>query len=259
MRVLVTGAAGWTAAAIIEAVRRAGHEITAFDLPAAIGGDGVKLASWTVVGDVAEFADVFAATESADAVIHLAVAVGDGAYRAPDLPFAVNVKGTYNVFESARRRGTNRIVLMSEAAVHLPLTDAARLNALTDWKSDPGGDHLYDLTKRLQEEIAKDFSATFGMTAVVLRAGYIVDGRAMVDARGRPLEHLEYARDGWVCRYDLAHACVRALEFARPGYAAFHVIGSRQAERRFDVARTARELGFTFASRFDHFGTTSPT
>ena len=48
-----------------------------------------------VVGDVSTFVDVAAAMRSADAVVHLAVAVADGA--PPNLPFAVDVRGTDNV------------------------------------------------------------------------------------------------------------------------------------------------------------------
>ena len=36
---------------------------------------------------------------------------------------------------------------------------------------------LYDLTKRLQEEMASDFSETYGLPVTILRAGHIVDGR----------------------------------------------------------------------------------
>jgi len=254
MQILITGAAGWTAAAIIEAVRRAGHDVIAFDLPGAGCNAPEMRQVGTIAGDVASFADVAGAMRSADAVIHLAVAVEEGAYRSPGAPFAVNVLGTYNVFEAARRAEVGRVVLMSEAAVHVPWEPGEWLEAEDDWRSDPGEDHLYDLTKRLQEEIARDFCATFPMTAVVLRAGHIVDGKAGVDPRGCPLEAVDYARGGWVCRYDLAEACVRALTLATTGYTAFHVIGSRESSRRFDVERTERALGLRFDSRFERYG-----
>ena len=140
------------------------------------------------------------------------------------------------------------MVLVSSAAVHLP-PGSAPLSA-SAWRSSPGGDHLYDLTKRLQEEIARDFCATFGMTAVVLRAGHLVDGMYGVDAHGRSLGGLRYARGGWLCRHDLARACLQALRFPHTGYHAFHVVGSRA---RFDLERTERELGFHCAVTFDQY------
>lgn len=255
MRVLITGAAGWTAAAIVGAVGQAGHDVIAFDLPGA-GHDAPRIpgVGRAIAGDVSSSVDVTAAMRSADAVVHLAVAVEDGAYRTPDLPFAVNVRGTYNVFAAARQRAVGKVVLMGEAAVHVPPRDGERLDARTDWRGDAGDDHLYDLTKRLQEEIAKDFCATHGMTAVVLRASHVVDGRAGVDPHGVPLEEVTYARGGWVCRYDLARACVLALTLPTTGYNAFHVIGSREASRRFDIERTERELGLRFDARFERYG-----
>ena len=36
------------------------------------------------------------------------------------------------------------------------------------------------------------------MTAVVLRAGHIVDGRKRLDSNGKSLEGLDYAKGGWV-------------------------------------------------------------
>lgn len=164
MRVLVTGACGWTAVSILDALRQNGHDIAAFDLD---GMDHPDDADFTA-GDVSDFAAVAAAMRNTDAVVHLAVT---DTYDAPDLPFSVNVKGTYNIFAAARRHNVTRIALMSSACVHLEGTDP--VDALTDWHSSPDDDHLYDLSKRLQEEIAQDFCQTFRMTCVALRAGQI--------------------------------------------------------------------------------------
>jgi nucleoside-diphosphate-sugar epimerase len=254
MRVLITGAFGWTAVSIIKALKQAGHDITAFDLPGAACSDEARtLFSEIVLGTVADFDDVQRATQSVDAIIHLAIAIGERDYQQPEVPFSVNVAGTYNVFENARRRGVRKIALISSAAVHLAHLDGERLQALADWKSSRHNDHLYDLTKRLQEEIARDFCDTFRMNTVVLRAGHIVDGRMGVDPAGRPLSTLDYCRGGWVCRHDLATACVKALELSAPGYSAFHVIGAIEALKHYDVERTQIELGLAFETRFEQY------
>jgi nucleoside-diphosphate-sugar epimerase len=254
MRILITGASGWTAQSIIQAVKEAGHWITAFDLPTAHYNTHIMpLLDQPIAGDIAHFDDIHRAVQTADAIIHLAVAVGKNDYSSPQTPFAVNVQGTYNLFEAARREGIQKIVLMSSAAVHLDFGKEEKLNALTDWKSSPDQDHLYDLTKRLQEEIAKDFSQTYQMSVVTLRAGHIVDGQQEVNPHNRPLSQVTYARGGWVCRYDLARACVKALELENNGYVAFHVIGVRQARTYFDIERTERELGLTCKIQFERY------
>jgi uronate dehydrogenase len=247
--VLVTGAAGWTARAIIAALVGEGFQVVGLDLRLPEPGDRATGAVRWLQGDVADPAAVEKASRSVGAVVHLAVAVGEGDYQRPERPFAVNVLGTYNVFDAARRAGVSRVVLVSSAAVHLP-PGAAPLTA-SEWRSSSDKDHLYDLTKRLQEEIARDFCDSFAMTAVVLRAGHLVDGRQGIDAAGTPLAQVRYARGGWLCRHDLARACLRALRFSQSGYHAFHVIGSRAASAHFDLDRTGRELGFRCAVAFD--------
>jgi len=253
MRVLVTGASGWTATSIIQALSQAKHDIVGFDLEnARYRDDVVPLLSKQVSGDISNFKQVQGAMQSmaVEAIIHLAVAVGEDDYQSPDIPFAVNVKGTYNVFETAHRNGVNKIILISSAAVHLNTHSG---NGGRAWKSSPNDDHLYDLTKRLQEEIAQDFCETFGMQSVVLRAGHIVDGQKQVDPKGRALTSLEYGRGGWVCRYDLAQACLRALEFSSKGYTMFHIVGAEQARQHFDIERTERELKLSFKTRFEQY------
>lgn len=254
MKVLVTGALGWTAQAIIKALAEANHEVFAFDLPSTTPDSQIeKHFSAVIMGDISHYESFFQASENMDAIIHLAVAVGKGDYDTADRPFAVNVKGTYHVFEAARQYNISKIVMMSSAPIHLPYQNGEKIHAVHTYKSSPDGDHLYDLTKRLQEDIAKDFCATFDMNCVVLRAGHIVDGRAEADPKGRPLSQVHYCRGGWVCRYDLAAACLKALEFERSGYAAFHVIGGHQAQTHFDIKRTEHELGLTCQSRFEDY------
>ena len=254
MNVFVTGAFGKTAFSIIETLRRAGHEIVGFDLQDVPCPDETgRLLKCVSLGSIEDLNQIQVATRNVDAIVHLAVARGNGVYEHADVPFNVNVKGTYNLFEAARRNGIWKIVHMSSAAVHVRLQRGEMISASENWRSSVDASPLYDLTKRLQEEIAKEYCETHCMNAVALRAGHIVDGRTETDLKGRPLSTLEYCRAGWVCRYDLADACLKALEFDGKGYRAFHVIGSRGARDHFDVDRTEKELGLTFRSHFEQF------
>ena len=250
-KVVITGAAGWTAAAIWQLLWENGADIFGIDLPHLAGAQhsfpfptaGVDL------GAPADLAPLFAGSE---ALIHLAVAVGEGDYEDPHRPFETNVQGTYRVLDAARRAGTPRTVLIGSAPVHLVGAWPGRLDARTDCHCGPGGDFLYDLTKCLQEQIARQFAAAHGMRVVTLRAGHLVDGAAGLDPRGRPLESLDYARGGWVDRGDLARAVLAALNLEGEGYEAFHVIGSRSARSRFDLARSESDLGWS--PRYDFAG-----
>ena len=144
-----------------------------------------------------------------------------------------------------RANNIGKVILIGSAAVHLPRVGKSADEAKR--RSSNDADYLYDLTKRLQETIAQDFCETFEMTATALRAGHIVDGRENADPKGASLSELEYARGGWVCRYDLAAACLKAPERSETGFQVFHIIGSNGARTRFDVERAEQELGFKIA------------
>ncbi len=254
MDVLVTGAFGNVARLVVSTLRSAGHGTVGLDLPGVTCPDQTRAVLDDVrLGSVEDLDRVVHATRGVDAVVHLAVAGGEDAYEHPDVPFDVNVKGTYNVFEASRQNGVGKIVHMSSAAVHVPCEDGEKISTTENWRSSAKDNPLYDLTKRLQEEIAKDYCETHGMNAVVLRAGHVVDGKSQTDQKGRPLSELEYCRGGWVCRYDLANACLRGLEFGKRGYHAFHVVGSEGARERFDVDRTEDELGLVLQRRFEQY------
>ncbi|NUM47671.1 MAG: NAD(P)-dependent oxidoreductase [Anaerolineales bacterium] len=251
--ILITGALGWTATAIIQRLKQNNARLIGVDLPdVPLSPDITPYFDTLIRGDIADFQQVDRAMQGVDAVVHLAVALGN-AYGTPDLPFATNVKGTYNVFEAARQHAIEKVILMSSAPVHLFPLDKRPFRAGTDWQSSSDGDYLYDLTKRLQEEIARDFCQTFGMNSIVLRAGHIVDGRAEKDPKGSPLSEVVYCRGGWVCRYDLATACAQALHQTLPGYNAYHVIGAWQARDMFEVEKTEQALGFQFQTRFEAY------
>ena len=247
MRVLVTGAFGWTARSIVSALGQQGHEIIAFDCAAEAPSEVRTIAWRTVSGDVRDYKSVFSAADSAEAAVHLAVASRPDSYASAELPFAVNVLGTYNLFEAARKHKLQRVVLISEAPVHIA---ADRPAILPDWRSSAGNDHLYDLTKRLQEETAKDYAETYGMRVVTLRTGHVVDGRASVDRRGINLKKLSYCRGGWVCRFDVAAAVTAALNLPGRGYEMYYVVGSWQARERYEIERTEAALGVTLVERF---------
>lgn len=242
MTILVTGGSGWTAAPMIDRFDAAGYSGLVFDIAPPeqpLPGDW----RW-VKGDVRDIDLLSEICSECHAVVHLAVAVGVDSYQSAEEPFDVNVRGTYNVLEAARRAAIARIVLLSSAPVHL--ADAGP--DADHWRSSAGSDHVYDLTKRLQEEIAEDFSSTFGLHILTLRAGHIVDGKIHQDSRGRALQEVEYCRGGWLCRHDLAEACVRGLESNASGL--LTLVGSRSGRDRYQSDNAERTLSFRIEQDF---------
>lgn len=244
--VLVTGAAGRVAGRVMDHLADCGYGVTGLDRP---GSASYPRCSDWFEGDVTHHDDVARAAAGAEMVVHTAALFPEHGRSGVDL-LSVNVGGAYNVLDAARQQAMSKVVLISEAPVHLPpeSSDDGRT-----WRSSSGSDHAYDLSKRLQEDVARDFCETFGMSVIALRIGHVVDGSTHRDLRGHPLRDVRYSRGGWVCCHDVARACVAALQADLPGFTALPVVGSLAGRRRFGVGDTERMLGVQLREGFDAY------
>jgi len=248
MRIAVFGAAGWLGRAVLAgAVGRA--EVRAFDRgPEAwdewkdIDGD---FAGDVVHGDITDFSTVAAAVSAMDAVIHTAVYYPRGDVDNDTRPFLINIKGLWNVLEAARREGIERVVFVGSCMTIHPKGRFFDAN-----ERSTEGD-LYGICKRLQEEMCRQFHDAFGMSTVALRPDYIVDSRL---GMGRFREALGPAswRLGWVCRHDLAEACLLAAMRPDLGHEVLHIAPG--AEKHCNVGRAKDVLGLEFRGDMPRFG-----
>lgn len=252
MKFAVFGAEGWTGRAVLANLRDH-HETRAVvfspesraqwdDIDGPWDGQDVRY------GDIVDFDFVHAATENADAIIHLAVHFPYSS-GVPDehntQSFLVNIKGLWNVLESAQRRGIERVVHMGSCSAAHPR--GVFFSAET--RSVEGSQ--YGIQKRLQEEMCRQFHDAYGMKTVVLRPDYIVDSRAGI---GRNRESLAGTyRNGLVCRHDLAEACRLAAESTTIGHEVLHVAGTPEARDTCNVGRTEELLGLTFRGNLEQY------
>lgn len=175
MRLFVTGAAGRLGWRLIKSFA-ARHEIVAFDRAASPGGlpAGVEY----VQGDLRDADAVDRACAGAEAVIHLGAISGRIATVPQSEIFAVNVQGTYHVFEAAERAGAGMVVLASSlCAIGLPdsLEDHSLSYLPLDEDHPCRPRHAYDLSKRLNELTAEMFSRLSSMTTICLRFPALID------------------------------------------------------------------------------------
>ena len=244
MKVAVMGAAGWVGRAVLgNFVSR--HQVRAFDhSPDAWEAYRQYDGSWDgekIYGDIADFDAVDAALEGMQGVVNLAVYFG---YKDPPehnvKPFLVNLKGMWNVLESARRRGLSRVVHMSSCVVKHP--DGLFLSS--DVRSKEGG--LYGITKRLQEEMCRQYYDAYGLRIIVFRPAGIGDSKLGITRDGRPAR----GGIGWVCRHDLAEACHLALENETIEFDIMHTASHPQADKYCNVARSRELLGLVYKGHF---------
>lgn len=109
---------------------------------------------------------------------------------------------------------------------------------------------LYAVSKRIQEEMCEQYHAAHGLQIVMLRPDHIVDSRSGWN-RAAPLTSTavleSQGETGWVCRHDLASACVLAAEKTGLGVEYLSTVGQTPAgkpppEETCNVNRTKEVL-----------------
>ncbi|MDA0748634.1 MAG: NAD(P)-dependent oxidoreductase [bacterium] len=254
MNIALFGAAGWLGRAALTNLSE-NHNVRAFDYsPDAWNSwndlDG-EWAGEAIHGDIANFDTVHSATEGMDAILHVAVyhSTKPGAYGVHDpLPFDVNIRGLWNVLESAHQRGIKRVVHIGSCQTIHP----KGVFFTADVRRPDGS--LYAVTKRLQEEMCRQYHDAFDTSIIVLRPDYIVDSRLGI---GRYREQLGTEarphREGWVCRHDLAQAARLALETTEITFDIFHIVGTPEADKTCNVARSREVLGLEYKGDLEQY------
>ena len=169
-RFLVTGGAGFVGSNLCEAVLRLGCRVRCLDDLSTGSAANVELFADDpryefIKGDIKDFDTCRAACEGADFVLHQAA--WGSVPRSIEMPLfycANNIQGTLNMMEGARRQGVKKFVYASSSSVYgdeprLPKTEGREGNLLSP----------YALTKRCDEEWAKQYTRHYGLFTVGLR------------------------------------------------------------------------------------------
>ncbi len=168
MRILVTGGAGFIGSHVVLRLLERGQAVRVIDNLstgreqnlADVAGD-VEL----IKGDICDLAEVEAAADGCDAIIHLAAV--------PSVPRSVadpfgsheaNATGTLNVLLAARAAGASRVVAASSSSVYgaspkLPKQEDDRPLPLSP----------YGVSKLAAESYCRSFHEVYGLEAVALR------------------------------------------------------------------------------------------
>ncbi len=235
-RVLVTGADGLIGRLLIDAWRESGA-----CEPVGLARKPGPYAD--VVADIAGLAALTPAMQGVDAVVHLAASSAVGSPW--DAVLAINLIGTYNVFEAARRASVQRVVFASsnhaigmyevEAA---PALYALRDERLFDELVPVRPDSLYGVSKVFGEVLGRYHVDRHGMRVICLRIGSVLADDDPRDA-GNDAHRL---RATWLSHRDCAQLIERALD-ADVAWAV--VYGISDNPRQFwDLASARALLGY---------------
>jgi len=123
--ILVTGAGGFIGSHLTELLVEKGYNVKAF----------VHYNSWSkwgwldtsfvkerveiITGDIRDYDSVFSAMKGCDTVFHLAALIGiPYSYVSPQAYIKTNIDGTYNVLQSARQLGIEKIMVTSTSETY---------------------------------------------------------------------------------------------------------------------------------------------
>jgi uronate dehydrogenase len=243
--VVVTGAAGEVATGVLPFLKEQ-FTLRLVDVRPPPGEPNfvpVDLFDWQALAHV---------MQGADAVLHLAVAAGhSGTYEDDafnDVRWDVNVKGTYHVFETARRCQVPRLVHVSSAMVTWGLAKEVNLMmgeaVAGEAAASPVG--TYALTKAMAEEIAVHYAVRHRMNVITVRITAPLDV-SRPDWKSKPV------RPQQIPFPDLAQALGQALTVPLQHYEVVTVAG-KSSRCRWSLLAAQKVLGYSPAYNLDELG-----
>ena len=169
-RFLVTGGAGFIGSNLCEAILKLGYKVRCLDDLSTGFQKNVDLFTGNpnyefMKGDIKDLDTCLAACDGMDYVLN--EAAWGSVPRSIEMPLfycANNIMGTLNMMEAARRKGVKKFVYASSSSVYgdepnLPKTEGREGNLLSP----------YALTKRCDEEWAKQYTRHYGLDTYGLR------------------------------------------------------------------------------------------
>jgi UDP-glucose 4-epimerase len=168
LRFLVTGGAGFIGSHIVEALLRQNHQVRVLDNFSS--GKRENLPSThnqleILEEDICDAEAVARALAGVDGVFHEAALVSvPKSVDHPESSFEINARGTFNVFDGARKAGARRVIYASSAAVYGDATELPVAESLAPRPLSP-----YGLDKLYGEQLGQLYSSLYGQEIFALR------------------------------------------------------------------------------------------
>ncbi|MCI0597126.1 MAG: SDR family oxidoreductase [candidate division Zixibacteria bacterium] len=164
---MITGGAGFIGSHIVAALLKKGDSVVILDNFSSgrkenlAGLEGAQV----VEGDVRDFETLNGLVEGTDTVFHLAAVVSVlASLEEPQTTWEVNLKGTYNVLEAARRARVKRVVYISSSAVYGECPKPPFKESRPPQPESP-----YALSKLAGEQLCSLYWRLYGLETVALR------------------------------------------------------------------------------------------
>jgi len=166
MKYLITGGAGFIGSHIARTLLGQGADVRILDNFSSGKRENLRGLDVEVIeGDLRDASTVTRAVQGVEVIFHEAAFVSvPESMEKPQECFDVNITGTSNLFEAARKANVRRVVIASSAAVYgdsedYPLSEESPLRQLSP----------YATSKRTDEMFAELFTNQFGLEVAALR------------------------------------------------------------------------------------------
>jgi UDP-glucose 4-epimerase len=165
MNILVTGGAGFIGSNIVEHFHRSDEVVVLDSLRSGFERNLEGFKARLVKGSVTEQSSVDEAAKGADYIFHLAALVSvPESVDKPHETVAINVLGTLNVLDAARKHRVKKVIISSSAAVYGDNPTVPKIESMLPEPKSP-----YAITKLDAEYYSKMYSSEFMVPVVCLR------------------------------------------------------------------------------------------
>jgi L-arabinose 1-dehydrogenase [NAD(P)+] len=242
-QVVVTGAAGSVGRETLEALSTDAFEVTPVTHRLRDDIDSIVL---NIVDEREKLAEAFDGNET---VIHLA---GNPSPNADwEGVLDTNIRGTYNIFEAARKTGIDRVVFASTNHVqHMynigepDRPELTKPNPRPVHPDDPPRpDSYYGISKLTGEGLGSFYADRYDIDVLNLRIGWLLTQDELLDYQDGDAGRARQARVMWLSPRDWRDAARRTVTADIDGVHTVNVLSGNQ-ERYFSLTETMRTLDY---------------
>ena len=166
MKSIVTGGSGFIGSHVVDKLIDYGHEVVVLDHRVKPHRDDVEFRDV----DIIDFSSVLDATSDIDYIFHLAAMSNvNHVYDRPIYSVELNISGTVNILEAARKNNCKRVIFASTVWVYTG-TNGTYVNEESPFFM-PGAGHIYSTSKISCEFLICDYQKLYGVPYSILRYG----------------------------------------------------------------------------------------
>ncbi len=227
-KVLITGAAGRIGQVLREGLKARYDLRLLYHNTVLPGAPGEEVC----VGSITDLDRMVEAVNGVDAVVHMA-GNPSGASSFEEV-LETNIRGTYNIYEAARRTGVNRVVFASTNHV-IGYYEQDGVYTTPEMPARP--DSYYGVSKAFGEDLGRYYVDAFGLSVICLRIGSFQPAEAVINRGG------DRILSSWLSHRDTVQLVWRSIEAESVGFGVYFGI-SNNTRAYWDLQNAREELGY---------------